>query len=788
MAPGNGDTPDLSQLPDVLPVLALKDSVIYPYIILPLSIGDDPSVQAVDRALTDDRVLMLVAQKDPEVEDPGADDLYRLGTAAMVMRMLKLPDGRLRILVQGLARARVEHFSQVKPYLQARIETLADSGLNGTSMQLEALTRSVKDNLERVVNLGRQISPEVMIIAANLEDPGRLADLAASNLELKLGEAQEILATLDPLVRLQRVNELLTRETELLTMQQEISMQARGEMDRSQREYYLRQQLKAIHEELGEGDELAEEIAGYRRGAEERGIPDEARQELERQVGRLERSHPDSAETALIRTYLETLVSMPWATYSKDRLDLDRARQVLDEDHFDLEKVKERILEYLAVRKLNPASKGPILCFVGPPGVGKTSLGRSIARALGRSFTRLSLGGVRDEAEIRGHRRTYVGAMPGRILQGLAQAGTGNPVFMLDEIDKIGADYRGDPSSAMLEVLDPEQNHTFRDHYLGVDYDLSQVLFITTANLLEPIQAAFLDRMEVLRLSGYTTEEKVQIARRHLIPKQLVEHGLERRHLSFSEAVLRRIVQDYAKEAGLRSLEREIARVCRKVAMRVASGDESAFSLSVRNVNALLGPPRHFSEELLRKDRVGVATGLAWTAAGGDLLFIEVLIVPGKGELKLTGQLGEVMRESAQAALSYCRSRGDGLAADFFTTHDLHVHVPAGSVPKDGPSAGITIAAALASAVSGRAVDRKLAMTGEITLRGDVLPIGGLKEKILAARAAGIRRVVLPRLNRRDLEEIPEDLRKGLQFHLVEHMDDVLGLALSRQDTEVATA
>ncbi len=781
MAKGNSTDPqETVRLPDVLPVLALKDAVIYPYIILPLSVGGDPSVLAVDRALADDRILMLVAQKDAAVDNPREGDLHELGTAAMVMRMLKLPDGRIRILVQGLARARVDHFSQTEPFLLARVRRLDDPAVEGDGMQVEALTRNVKDNLERVVNLGKQISPEVMIIAANLEEPGRLADLAASNLELKLEEAQGILATLDPLERLKRVNDMLLREVELLTMQQEISLQARGEMDRSQREYYLRQQLKAIHQELGEGNELGEEIASYRHLAEQKRMPEAARQELERQAGRLERSHPDSAETSLIRTYLETMTSLPWGTVSEDQLDLPNARRILDEDHYDLEKVKERILEYLAVRKLNPTSKGPILCFVGPPGVGKTSLGRSIARALGRRFVRQSLGGIRDEAEIRGHRRTYVGAMPGRVLQGLTQAGTGNPVFMLDEIDKLGADYRGDPSAALLEVLDPEQNGTFRDHYLGVDYDLSQVMFITTANLLEPIQPAFLDRMEVIRLSGYTTEEKLHIARRHLIPKQLGEHGLAKENVAFTDAALRRIVRDYAREAGLRNLEREIAAVCRKTAVRVASGETVSQTVTADNLPDLLGAPRHIAEELLRRDRVGVATGLAWTAAGGELLFVEVVIVPGKGELKLTGQLGDVMKESAHAALTYTRAVASALDADFFTRHDLHIHVPAGSIPKDGPSAGITIGTALVSAVEKKAVNRRVAMTGEITLRGDVMPIGGLKEKILAARAAGIRTVLLPKLNQRDLAEIPPELSKGLTFHLVEHMDEVLELALLR--------
>ncbi|MGB3564493.1 MAG: endopeptidase La, partial [Thermoanaerobaculia bacterium] len=558
-------------------------------------------------------------------------------------------------------------------------------------------------------------------------------------------------------------------------------LQARGEMDRGQREYFLRQQLKAIQQELGEGLELDEEVAIFRQLAREKGMPEEAYEEVEKQLKRLERSHPESAETAIIRTYLEWMTGLPWVTYSEDRLDLDNARKILDQDHYDLEKVKERILEYLAVRKLKNDTKSPILCFVGPPGVGKTSLGRSIARALGREFVRISLGGVRDEAEIRGHRRTYVGALPGRIVQGINQAKTSNPVFMLDEIDKVGSDFRGDPSSALLEVLDPEQNHSFRDHYLGVAYDLSQVMFITTANLLEPIQPAFLDRMEVIRLSGYTGDEKLHIARRHLIPKQVELHGLSRRLITFSAAGIRKIIANYTQEAGVRNLERELAALCRKVAVGVARGkNKKKIVVTPETVEQFLGPAKHFSEELLDSDRTGVSTGLAWTAAGGDLLFIEVVSLPGKGELRLTGQLGEVMKESAQAALSFSRSccAEDGLPNDYFTTHDIHIHVPAGSVPKDGPSAGITIATAIVSVLKTRPVSRRIAMTGEITLRGDVLPIGGLKEKVLAARGAGVKAIVLPKLNKRDLGEIPEHLKKGLKFHFVEHMDEVLDIAL----------
>jgi ATP-dependent Lon protease len=770
------------KIPDVLPVLPLKDLVIFPFIIVPLSVSREKSINAVDQALAENRVIMLTAQKDFQNEDPGEEDLYRVGTVAIIMRMLKLPDGRIRILVQGLSRARIDYFIQTAPFFKAKITRIEEPITKDRPLEVEALIRSVKQNLDRAVSLGKNISPEVMVIAANLDDPARLTDLAASNLDLKLEEAQGILETIDPVERLKKVNELLTREINLLTMQQEISTAAQGEMNKSQREYFLRQQLKAIQSELGEGEELAEEVENYRKKIEEKAIPQEAREEIEKQIKRLERSHPDSAETSIIRTYLDWMTGLPWGVQSADNHDLNRARTILDEDHYDLEKIKERILEYLAVRKLRGQKmKGPILCFVGPPGVGKTSLGRSIARALDRKFVRISLGGVRDEAEIRGHRRTYVGALPGRIIQGINQAQTSNPVFMLDEVDKIGADYRGDPSSALLEVLDPEQNFSFRDHYLGVPYDLSNVMFIVTANVLDTIQPAFLDRMEVIRLSGYTDEEKLSIAKQHLIPKQMEENGIKETPVVWTDSGIMRIITGYTKEAGLRNLEREIGTVCRKIAVQVAEGKTAdSYRITDGNVDKYLGPMKHFAEELLERDQVGVATGLAWTAVGGDILFIEATAVKGKGKLSLTGQLGDVMKESAQAALTYARAHADeqGIPGDYFETHDIHIHVPAGAIPKDGPSAGITITTAIISVLTGKPVKRNVAMTGEVTLRGDVLPIGGVKEKVLAARAAKINTVILPKLNERDLIDVPEPIKRDMQFFFVEHVEDVLRIAL----------
>ena len=767
-------------IPDVLPVLPLPDMVVFPYMIVPLFVNRERSAKAVDQALSENRMILLVSQKTANVDDPKAEDLREFGTVSVIMRMLKLPDGRVRILVQGFSRAHVEYYDESKPYLTAKVQPKTEPQVTPDSVELEAMIRNAKSSLEKMVSLGKNISPDLVAIASNLDDPARLSDLIASNLDLKVDKAQEVLELIDPVERLRRVHALMAKEIEVLEIQNDINTQARGEMDKSQREFYLRQQMKAIQQELGEGNEVQEEIDQYRKKIKKAKMPQEVTEEAERQLGRLERMHPDAAETATLRNYIDWMVSLPWSKSTKDNLDLKKAQTILDQDHYGLEKVKERIIEHLAVRKLKKNTRGPILCFVGPPGVGKTSLGKSIARALGRKFVRMSLGGVHDEAEIRGHRRTYVGAMPGRIIQNIHQAGTNNPVFMMDEVDKIGADFRGDPSSALLEVLDPEQNFAFRDNYLGVPFDLSNVMFITTGNMLDPIQPAFRDRMEIISLSGYTEEEKVEIAKRHLIPKQIEEHGLKKDQIQFSDEGIRAIINLYTQEAGLRNLEREIASVCRKVARQVASGEKKVRKIHTDNLDQFLGRPKVFQDELLKRDQVGVATGLAWTPVGGDILFVEATAMKGKGALMLTGQLGDVMKESAQAALSYARSHAKefGINEDFFAKHDIHIHVPEGSIPKDGPSAGVTLATAMLSLLTGKAVHRKIAMTGEITLRGEVLPVGGIKEKVLAARRAKIDTVVLPSLNKRDLEDVNETIRKEMKFVFVDDVKSVFKAAL----------
>ena len=775
--------PQNIEVPSQLPLLPVRDIVVFPYMVLPLFVGRDMSIKAIEAALAGNRMIFLATQKALDVENPTPKDIHSVGTVGLIMRMLKLPDERIKILVQGIAKAKVNKYIQTDPYYSVRIDKVADTKPTATPLEAEAVMRTVKEQIERIVGLGKVLIPDVMVVIENLEEPGRLADMVASNLGLKVEITQAVLEIVDPIQRLRQVSDILGKEIEVLSMQQKIQAQAKGEMDKTQREYFLREQLKAIQKELGELDERAEEITEFRKRIKDAKMPEKVLKEAEKQLKRLEKMHPDTAESATVRTYLEWMVELPWSKRSKDNLELKTAAKVLNEDHYDLEKVKERILEYLAVRKLKEKMKGPILCFVGPPGVGKTSLGKSIAKALGREFVRISLGGVRDEAEIRGHRRTYVGALPGRIIQGMKQAGTSNPVFMLDEVDKVGMDFRGDPSAALLEVLDPEQNTAFTDHYLGVPFDLTEVMFITTANLIDPILPALRDRMEIIEIPGYTEEEKLGIAQRYLIPRQLDEHGITNKHVQLSEPAIRQIISHYTREAGVRNLEREIANVMRKVAKKVAEGKGQGFSIDPSNLNKYLGVSKYVPEAELEQDETGVATGLAWTEAGGDVLYIEATVMKGKGQLTLTGHLGDVMKESAQAALSYVRSRENSLNIDptMFSKQDLHIHVPAGAIPKDGPSAGITMATAIASAFSGIPTRRDLAMTGEITLRGRVLPIGGLKEKILAAKRAKLTTVILPRRNKKDLEEIPKHLLKGIQLAFVDTMDDVIKIALRRR-------
>jgi ATP-dependent Lon protease len=773
------------EIPDVLPLLPIRDIVIYPYMMLPLFVGRDVSIRAVEEALSRDRLIFLVSQKNSAEENPVPDSIHTVGTIASIMRMIKLADGRVKILVQGLAKGEVERFLRDRPFFEVNIRKVIEPALTEVSIEVEALMRTAKEKIEQILNL-KNLPPEIVMVTDNISDPGVLADLVASNLRLKIDESQAILEIFDPIQRLKKVNELLSRELELSTMQARIQNQAKEEMTKTQRDYFLREQMKQIQQELGEGDERAEEINDLRKQIEKAKMPTEVKGEAAKQLRRLEQMHPESSEASLLRTYLDWLVELPWSKSTKDNLNIKKAKLVLDEDHYDLEKIKERILEYLAVNKLRKKIKGPILCFVGPPGVGKTSLGRSIARSLNRNFVRVSLGGVRDEAEIRGHRRTYVGALPGRIIQGIKQSGSNNPVFMLDELDKVGADFRGDPSAALLEVLDPEQNHAFSDHYLNLPLDLSNVLFICTANLLDPVPPALADRMEVIQLSGYTNEEKLEIARKYLIPRQLQDTGISTKYLEISDDAVLRIISEYTKEAGLRNLEREIASICRKVARKVAEGKNDLTRITRGNVHIYLGAPKFLPETEQEHHEIGVSTGLAWTSTGGEILYVEASLSKGRGNLTLTGQLGDVMKESAQAAVSYARAHASklGIEADFYQKLDIHIHVPAGAIPKDGPSAGITMATALISALTKRPVSRDVAMTGEITLRGRVLPIGGLKEKSLAAVRAGIKTLIIPERNEKDLAEIPKPLRRKLHWVPANNMSDVLKVALLDRESK----
>ena len=768
---------DELELPPELPVLPLKDTVVFPDSVLPLAVGQERSIKLVDDVVSRNRLLALVASKDKEADQPGWDDLYDVGTAAVVQKMIRVPDGSLRILVQGIRRIRLVDRIQDSPYLAGRFVEVPD--VYHESPQTQALMQNVQTLFARLIGLMPYLPEELAFAAANVDDPGALCHLVASTLRLKTEEKQQLLELADVEKRLRSVLVILNRELEVAELGSRIQNQVQSEMESSQREYFLRQQLKAIQEELGEGDPEQAEIAELRERAAEVNLSEEARKAVDRELARLEKLPSAAAEYGVIRTYVEWILSLPWDKTTADNLDLEQARKVLDEDHFDLDKVKERIIEYLAVSKLKNDLSGPILCFVGPPGVGKTSLGQSIARTLGRKFIRISVGGVRDEAEIRGHRRTYIGAMPGTIIRALRDAEAKNPVFLIDEIDKMGADFRGDPASAMLEVLDPEQHSNFRDHYLDLPFDLSKVLFICTANQLDTIPPPLLDRMDVIQLSGYTEDEKLGIARKYLVQKQLKAHGLKRSQLTFTEKGLRVIIREYTREAGVRQLERQIAAVCRKAARRIAEGKTDKMSADAKLVREWLGPRRFAADVRKRTSEPGVATGLAVTAVGGDVLFIEATAYPGEGRLKVTGQLGEVMQESAQAAHSWVRTHGLDLGIDphWFGENDVHVHIPAGAVPKDGPSAGITMATAIASVATGKPVSDEVAMTGELTLSGQVLPIGGLREKMLAAQRAGIQKVIFPRENEPDLEELPEETRKGLEFIPVDWVDEVLGVA-----------
>ena len=774
------ETPPVNSAQEELPVLPLREFVLFPYMVLPLFVARESSIAAVEDALAGNRMVLLVAQRDPESLDPDPDDLYRVGTVAMVMRSLRMPDGRLKVMVQGLSKARIEAFLDCESSTWARTVALPTDESEEWCVESEALVRAVRCRIEELLPL-KNLPPEVLSIATNIDKPGRLADIVASNLQLRLSEAQEVLEIQDPLARLRRVDSLVRRELDVSTMQAEIQYQAKEEMSRGEREALLREQLRAIQSELGEVDPRGEEVDEYRAKIDDAELTGEPYEESMRQLGRLERMHPDGPEAQVVRNYLDWMVELPWARQSPDRLDLECARSILDEDHAHLDGVKERILEFLSVRKLREDSRGPILCFSGPPGVGKTSLGRSIARAMGREFVRISLGGVRDEAEVRGHRRTYVGALPGRIVQALKTAGTRNPVFMLDEIDKLGADFRGDPSAALLEVLDSEQNDKFSDHFLGVPFDLSNVLFIATANMLDPIPAPLRDRMEVIRLSGYTPEEKSAIAGRFLIPRQIAEHGLGPSQLTWSRSAVDLVCREYTHEAGVRNLERQIAQVCRKVARRAVEGKLDPVAVTRRNLSRYLGPAPFQNDITIRDNEVGVANGLAWTEAGGEVLSLEATVTRGSG-LVLTGQLGDVMKESAQAALSYARSILSDLDVDdaALTRNEVHVHVPAGAIPKDGPSAGVTMATALVSLATGNPVRSDVAMTGEVTLRGHVLPVGGVREKALAALRAGIHRVILPERSMSEIAEIPREIKRKIEFIPVRTMRELLDFALER--------
>ncbi len=766
-------------IPAELPVLPLRGTVAYPDLVMPLIVGREKSIRLVDEAMSKDKMIAIITQKNPDIEDPGAEDLYTVGTVATIMKMVKMVDGSQRVVIQGLCRCKIIEFTETQPNIKASILPVFEDYQK--DIEIDAMYINLKNLYRKAIEMAPYLSSELAQIASKVENPGNLADLIASTINISVIEKQEILEKIDLKERLKKATIYLNREVETLELSSKIQSHVKEGIDKTQREYYLREQLKAIQKELGESDDKINEVDELKKKIKEAKMPDDVRKVADKELDRLSKMSTMSAEYTVARTYLDWLTDLPWSKATEDNLDIDGASTILNEDHYDLEKVKKRILEYLAVRKLKADMKGPILCFVGPPGVGKTSLGKSIARALGRKFMRISLGGIRDEAEIRGHRRTYVGALPGRIVQGIKKAGSNNPIFMLDEVDKIGMDFRGDPSSALLEVLDPEQNFSFSDHYLEVPFDLSKVMFIATANMLDPIPPALKDRMEVLELPGYTEEEKLMIARQFLIPKERSEHGLSEDNIEFEDEALKIVVRSYTRESGVRNLEREIAAICRAVAKDVAQDKTEKQTITADSIHGFLGPIKFFSEVAERTKYSGVATGLAWTPTGGDILFIESTKMRGKGALSLTGQLGDVMKESAQAALSYIRSKyGDyQIPEDFFEKNDLHVHVPQGAIPKDGPSAGITMLVSLVSLLTDKPVRNDVAMTGEITLRGLVLPVGGIKQKVLAARRAGIRNIVLPKLNEKDLEEVPESIKNGMDFKFIEKMDEAIDICLA---------
>ena len=776
----NENTPEV---PSTIPLLPVRDIVVFPYMILPLYVGRESSIKAVEESLSNNRFIFLSSQKDITEENPSPESIYETGTVAMIMRMRKLSDGRVKILIQGVSKGRIKKFKQSLPFFSVEHEKLENSVTEGEASQFEALIRTAKERLEKIIALGRILSPDILLVLDDVTDPSRLADLIASNLGLKVSDAQQVLELDNPEDKLQLVNDILENELEVLQMQVKIKSSAKEEMGKSQREYFLREQMKAIKSELGEKDSKSEEINDLTSLLKDANMPEDVAKEAFKQLDRLQRMHPDSSEASMVRTYLEWMGELPWSISTEDQLDLNNAKEILDEDHFDLNKAKDRILEFLAVRKLKGTNlSGPILCFAGPPGVGKTSLGKSIARAMGREYVRMALGGAKDEAEIRGHRRTYVGAMPGKVIQALKQAKTNNPVVVLDEIDKLGSDFRGDPSAAMLEVLDPEQNANFRDNYLNVDFDLSNVLFLATANVLGDIPPALRDRMEIINISGYTLNDKLNIAKKHLVDKQIEDNGITNENISFTDEGLTYLIRHYTMEAGLRNLKRVIGSVCRKVAKKVVLGESTKEVITPENVVELMGPPMFISEEALKESHVGIATGLAWTSAGGQILYVEAIKMKGKGGLVLTGQLGDVMKESARAALSYAKSNADSLGIDleWFDNNDVHVHFPAGATPKDGPSAGVTISTTLISLMTDTPIRKDIAMTGEVTLSGRVLPVGGIKEKALAALNKNITNIIIPLANKKDTADIPKELKDKINFIYAENIDEVIAVAFDK--------